>query len=115
MNAEVLMRVGLRPDGGPGLGLPRGIANGCPHSVAALQQLDDAPAADVPRAAGDQDRLAVAWGHRSYPITRVALARAVASSERPGLMNRICTSRSRRSRSSRVRARGKRRPRRGLP
>ena len=54
---ETIAGVDLRTDPGPDLGLLDEIPHGRPHPVALAQQLDQAPAAEKPGAAGDQHRL----------------------------------------------------------
>src|SRR5262245_39490961 len=79
--------------------LASSVANGRPHVIAALEQLDDAPAGQIAGPARDQDGLVVSLGHRAYSITPIARAGAARSIERPGFAKSTWTSRRRRSRN----------------
>ena len=61
-HSEVVAGVHLGGDSGPHLGLSREVAHGRAHRIAAAKQLDQAPAAQVTGAAGDEDRLGI-WEH----------------------------------------------------
>ena len=98
MNGQVVGGIDLRRNRLVHLPLAGGIPDGGPDAIAAANQLDDAPAAEIAGPAGDQNRLAVALCHRPYSITPVARAGATDPSERSGLAKSTWTSRSRRSR-----------------
>ena len=71
MDGEVVAGIDLRGDRLVHLPLAGGVPDGRPDAVAAPHQLDDAPAAEIAGAAGDQNRLAVALRHRPSPSHRL--------------------------------------------
>ena len=75
---EAAIGAGLGPDRGPHVGLAAQIPDRGPHPVPALQQFDDAPAAEEPRPAGDQHGFRLPL-HGDQDTRRRATAAAIAT------------------------------------